>query len=286
MKVVITGGSGAVGRRLTHELRSLGFDVLVLSRTPRENSDSVATTYEVDQLRPLLRAADAIVHLAWRRTPSRHFSDFFTSLNATESVLNAAIAEGVPRLVAASSVSVYSGDPPWHEECRPRAASHYGLSKLVGEDLLNFGERRGISTLSLRLGHVYTDDEINDYAVNAFIQNAEAGKPIRVEGDSLRRRDMVYAGDVVHAFRLALVARATGVLNIGSGHPVSIGEIASAATIAFGGRSQVARHDQPINGSGSTHMLLDQARAELGYVPQFSIQEGMQDIAQRRGHDA
>lgn len=283
MRVVVTGGSGTVGRRLREDLIHAGHDVVVLGRSADTETGVLGTSYGVDELREHLCQADAIAHLAWRRTPSDRFEDFVPSITATENLLQACVAEGVQRLVAASSISVYSGTPPWSEGDLPRPTTAYGLSKLVGEGLIQLASQRGLSSTSLRIGHVYTHDESNDYAVNVFIDRAARGEQIIVTGDSQRRRDMVYVGDVSHAIMLALSNPASPqALNIGSGRALSSGDIAEAAAAAFGGLSKVVRKDVPAGGEGSTEMDITAAAETLEYVPQANIYTAMSDIARRR----
>lgn len=283
MRVVVTGASGVVGRRLCEDLEFSGHEVTRLGRCADETRSMLGTTYDVDDLRTHLTGADAVAHLAWRRTPSTRLSDFLPSLTATENLLEACAAEGVGRVVGASSISIYSGTPTWSEQTMPRPTTAYGLSKLAGEGILELASGPHLSTMSLRLGHVYAHDEANSYAVNVFIERASTGERIIVTGDSTRRRDMVYVADVSHAFQLALERR-TGpsVLNIGSGRPVSMGEVATAAAAAFGGESTVSRDDSPVDGTWSTGMDITAAANAIGYRPQHDITTAMADIAQRR----
>lgn len=287
MRVVVTGASGAVGRRLCEDLELAGHEVTRLGRRADEALRVLGTTYDVDDLRAHLGGVDAVAHLAWRRTPSPRLSDFYPSLTATENLLDACSAEGVARLVGASSISVYSGEPSWSEQTVPRPTTAYGLSKLAGESLLSLAASSSLSTMSLRLGHVFTHDEVNQYAVNVFIDRASAGQPIVVTGDSARRRDMVYAADVSRAFQFALTNRSgPSVLNIGSGSPVSMGDLAEAAAAAFGGRSTVTRDDTFGDGTGSTSMDISAAAESLGYRPEHDITTAMADIARRRSSRA
>lgn len=282
MKIIVTGASGTVGRRLCRDLESHKHHVVRLGRRS-SSATTTATTYQVEDLRRRLVGADAVVHLAWRRSPSDRIDDFFPSITATENLMAACAAEGVGRVVGASSISVYSGDRPWQESDSPRPATKYGLSKLMGEGLLELGTTSDLSSISLRLGHVYTDDEYNGYAVNTFIALAATGQPLVVTGDSDRRRDMVYVGDVSRAIQLALLApEVPPRLNVGSGRPVSSAEIATAAAKAFGRGSHVVLRDQPEGGAGSTHMCTQFASESIGYVPASTLDDAMADIAARR----
>lgn len=283
MKVVVTGASGAVGRRLCRDLEAHGHHVTRLGRIATPSTSVVATTYEIPDLRQHLTGADAAVHLAWRRSPSDLLKDFYPSLAATENLLVACSEEGVGRVVGASSISVYSGPLPWRETDLPRPTTKYGLSKAIGEELLRLAATSRLSTTALRIGHVYTDDETNSYAVNTFIDLASRGLPIVVTGDRDRRRDMVYAGEVSRAIQLSLTTQdAPPVVNVGSGSPVSSAEIAAAAAQAFGCRSRVERLDEPAGGAGSTQLCTELAAQSIRYVPTTSLDDAMRDIAARR----
>lgn len=282
MKVLVTGGSGAVGRRLLADLKAEGHEVVSLTRATSPTPPSVSTTYAFDELRELCQGVDTVVHLAWRRSPSTRVDSWNANFSELDNLLEAASTCGVARFIGASSISVYSGGRlPWNETTPSLPGTAYGVSKLAAEHMISLRSRE-MSTLSLRLAHVYTDDEDNNYAVNSFIRKAEAGEPITVTGDRARQRDMVYVQDVSDAFRSAMSSAATGVLNIGSGRPVSMGEIASAAVEAFGGQSELTIEETTGSGAGSTHLDLTKAAESIQYRPKFDIRSGMKDIAERR----
>lgn len=282
----MTGASGTVGRHLMHAVRDRGWDGVAVGRsTHHAQGDSVtATDYSPASLERILAGADAVVHLAWRREPSDTLSSWYPNVDALEHLLAVAPAAGVQTVVYASSVSVYGGSAtPWRESDALAPATAYGTSKVVGEHLVGRANGDDLRTVSLRLGHVYAPDEDNGYAVNRFIRLAEAGEPITVTGDCTSRRDMTYVDDVVTAILLALdTDGATGPVNVGSGAPVSMGELARAAAAAFGGRSVVHRHDEPGEGRPFTQMDLTRARDVLGYAPRYDLASAMTHIASTR----
>lgn len=284
MKLLVTGGSGAVGRRLLPQLRSAGHETVSLTRGTAMSEHERSTAYTLDELREHCDGVDAIVHLAWGRTPSPRLDSWNANVTELDNLLEAALDTGVKRIIGASSISVYSGeDLPWTETGPAAPATAYGASKITAEHALRLARSKGISTLSLRLGHIYTDDEDNDYAVNVFIRKAEAGDAITVTGDANRRRDMVYVQDVSDAIRQSLERPGvTGTLNVGSGTNVTMSDIAKAAVDAFGDRSALDLNETPGSGALSTLMDITEATRRLDYRPRYSIHEGMRDIAQRR----
>ncbi|CAN7343036.1 NAD-dependent epimerase/dehydratase family protein [Knoellia sp. LjRoot47] len=283
MKIAVSGGSGVVGREVVAGLRHTGHEVLVLGRPQGGRQGVVETNYTMPHLVDILSGVEAVIHLAWRREPSSRLDPWFPGLATTQNLVEAAVAVGASRFLGASSIAVYSGTGPWSEDDSVRPATAYGLSKHVEEQVTRLlGEGR-LSTLSLRLGHVFAADEENDYAVNAFIRQAEAGLPITVTGDSDRRRDLVYVADVSDAFCSALARPdVTGVLNIGSGSPVSLGEFAEAAAAAFGADTHVNRMDTACGGEGGTELDISLAKDRLGYHPSYDVRQALVDIARRR----
>ncbi|WP_324189619.1 NAD-dependent epimerase/dehydratase family protein [Nocardia otitidiscaviarum] len=115
MRVVVLGGTGNVG---TAVVAALAADPAVTSilgvarRIPErrvEKTEWVGADIRTDELEPLLRGADAVVHLAWAIQPMRRPLDTWrTNVHGTERVLRAVAAASVPALIYASSVGAYS----------------------------------------------------------------------------------------------------------------------------------------------------------------------------------
>ena len=118
MRIVVTGASGNVG---TSVVRALGADdrvaeiVGITRRTPawspprtRWESADVAR----DDLVPLFRGADVVIHLAWLIQPSRDGAELErVNVDGSRRVFEAAAEAGVGALVHASSIGVYRPAP-------------------------------------------------------------------------------------------------------------------------------------------------------------------------------
>ncbi|MFZ4150671.1 NAD-dependent epimerase/dehydratase family protein [Streptomyces pseudogriseolus] len=164
----------------------------------------------------------------------------------------------------------------------------YATTKLAQEHLAAAWARvTGGSAVSLRYHNVYGPGMPRDtpYAgVASFFRSALArGEAPRVFEDGNQRRDFVHVRDVASANVAALEADPrAGVLtayNTGSGTPHTVGDLAHALAEAHGGPSPVVTGEFRLG--DVRHITADSARlrAELGWKPEVTFEEGMRDFA-------
>ncbi|HEX8465248.1 MAG TPA: NAD(P)-dependent oxidoreductase, partial [Abditibacterium sp.] len=173
MKILVTGAAGTVGAFVARELLNHGYEVRLLDRAAppedlRERAEIVYANLS-DRL-AMLRAAqncDAIAHLAAIPNPM-HGQDleiFEPNVLGTQYVLAAAEAQGISKVVLASSVSIYGvpfAKKPFVYERLPISEDHpiteqdlYALSKHFNElTAATYTRRTGMATTCLRLGMV------------------------------------------------------------------------------------------------------------------------------------
>ncbi len=116
----------------------------------------------------------------------------------TQCVLDAAAHGGIPRVVLASSSSVYRGVENGTTEVAPR--SPYGLSKLASERLTQlYAEPFGITAVALRYFTVFGPGQRKDMAFHRLINAALLDSVFTLDGDGQQQRDFTYVGDIVDA---------------------------------------------------------------------------------------
>jgi nucleoside-diphosphate-sugar epimerase len=155
MNVVVTGGFGLIGRKLTAIFARAGHDIASIDR--RDGHDlSLAGAWQ-----QRLAGASAVVHLAANTHPASSLEDVQRdNLIATGNVVQACIAHRVPRLVFASSTYVALGRYGYPGG-KDVPENFYGLSKLFGEHLVRlYAETSGHSAASVRIGWVPTAEQL------------------------------------------------------------------------------------------------------------------------------
>lgn len=165
MKLLVTGGSGLVGRFVVGELSAI-HEVHVLDKVPPPGNPAVFHRTDVLDLTAVSRVVreyDAVIHLAGIPHPLNDPPETVFRVNTlgTFNILEACAASGIPRVIFLSSESTlgfaFSTTRMWplavpvdeHHPLRPQDA--YGLSKVAGEMLCaGFSRRTGLQTICLR----------------------------------------------------------------------------------------------------------------------------------------
>ena len=258
-RVLVTGGAGFIGSHLCDRLLARGDDVTALddlSTGSREHLPVaaelvVADVADADAVRACIGEGgfDSVLHVAGQASIATSFAsperDLRTNVEGTLNVLSACVEAGVPRLVHASSMTVY-GEPdevPTPEEASMRPVSYYGVTKAAAERYaLVTGERPDVdlSVTALRMFNVYGDRQslTNPYqgVLAIFLGNVLRGEPITIHSDGLQTRDFVHVDDVVEAWLRVLDEPAARgrVLNVGSGRETTIADLAREVVAACG----------------------------------------------------
>ena len=301
MKVLVTGGAGFIGSHTLDALRLRGVETALLDDfndfyDPAVKRAAAAATgariYEADlrdraAVRGALRSfqPDAIIHLAARAgvRPSIENPQLYIDVNLTGTLnlLDEAVAVGVQSVVFASSSSVYGNNPktPFAEhDPLESIISPYAVTKLAGENLCRiYTQLHGLSLTALRFFTVYGPRQRPDLAISKFVRHVAAGLPIELYGDGSTSRDYTYVADIVAGVLAALDRMQPGfrLYNLGGEHPVTLADLVSAVERVVG-KSAIIRRLPPQPGDVErTAADTTLARAELGYTPTVSLDEGI-----------
>jgi nucleoside-diphosphate-sugar epimerase len=212
-------------------------------------------------------------------------SELLTVNTAGSAAILEASAELVPpaRVVMAGSGFEYQPqERPMRETDPLDRASAYTLSKVAAADAARLLSSQ-IPVTILRLFGVYGPGERPPRIVPFVVRCARTGAPVDLTtGDQIR--DYAYVGDVAEAFlRAGEVERAPGlqILNVGSGHPVSVrGMVEALADIlkTAGLRAELRFGARPQRGDERCFYAPDLAalRRELGWTPPTTLRAGLE----------
>nr|AID69685.1 nucleoside-diphosphate-sugar epimerase [uncultured organism] len=206
MKILVTGGTGLVGRYIVETLVDAGYDVTISGRTPpADDLFPKPVSFRHATLDPdgigedLFTGIDAIVHAAFDHLPGRYRGgegddpDRFRRVNLDGSIrlFEAAKCTGVRRAVFLSSRAVYDGVPPGTpltEDLGLEPTSLYGQIKLLAEQALTGLNGPDFITSSLRLTGVYGDLKPNKW--DSLFADYLAGRTVPVRaGTEVHGRD-------------------------------------------------------------------------------------------------
>ncbi len=212
MKVLLTGGSGFVGRVLLRALVARSWAVRTLVRTSSRlqvppGKESLVDIWpgslvDPDSLRGIGEGVDAVVHLAGAVAP-RHLRDF-DRVNRLGSAHLAEACRGVPgleRWVQLSSLAATGPGDPVRDGEPPHPISRYGRSKLAGEREV---AARGFSGLIvLRPPAVYGP---GDPAFAPMIRALVRGLPVPLPRPGPAHLSLLHVEDLAGALVAALEA--------------------------------------------------------------------------------
>ncbi len=296
--VLVTGGAGFLGSSLGAALLERGDEVRVLdnfSTGSRANLAALGGDVEVvegdlrsyERVHTAVRGTEVVFHQGALGSVPRSVQDPLSStavnVEGTLNVLLAARDEGIRRVVAASSSSVYGdgGEFPRVETQAPNPISPYAVAKLAAERFcVSFTRVYGIETVALRYFNVFgpRQDPTSQYAavVPRFIRQVADGEPVTVHGDGGQSRDFTYVENVVRANLLAADAPAAGrVLNIATGGSETVDALAD--TIGRLLDRPVDKTYGPAQPGDVRESWADvsAARDAIGYEPLVGFEEGL-----------
>jgi dTDP-L-rhamnose 4-epimerase len=167
-------------------------------------------------------------------------------------------------------------------------ASIYGITKLSQEQLvLTAAKAARISAIAYRYQNVYGPGQslTNPYTgiLSIFSTQFRQNKPVNIFEDGEESRDFIYIDDVVNATILGIEYPhlISEVLNVGSGIPTTVLELASSLRKSFDSSSQINISGQYRVGDIRHNIAdLEKIKSLLGFKPTTSIEEGLEKFCQ------
>ena len=283
MKIVVTGGSGKLGRVVVSDLPEHGHDVLNVDVRPPAPTPSASSapflpadltdfgqTLEALSGAEVMSGVEAVVHLAAIPSPVHATPDviFSNNIRSTHTVFAAAVRLGLRRVVWASSETTLGPPfdrPPDYAPIDERHPLHpessYALSKVLGEEMARqFARWSAIPFIGLRFSNVmvrsdyeqfpsfWEDPGIRKWNLWSYVDESHAAQSVRG----------ALSADVVGA-RAFIIAAGDTVMRRASRELMA--EFFPGVPLA----DTLGEHDSLLG--------IDEARSVLGYDPVFSWRE-------------
>jgi UDP-glucose 4-epimerase len=304
-RVLVTGGAGAIGSTLTDLLvREGAREIIVLDNFVRGCRRNLSWALANGPVRlvegdirdaalvsRLTRGVDVVFHQAALRITQCAEEPRLAlevMVDGTYNVLEAAVREGVRKVVAASSASVYglAESFPTTEDHHPYDNDTiYGAAKTFNEGLLrSFHAMKSLDYVALRYFNVY-GPRIDIHGVYTevlvrWMERIESGTPPLILGNGSQTMDFIYTGDVARANLLAAEADVTdAACNVASGTETSLRELADLLLAAMGSDLPVEHGpERAVNKVSRRLADTNRARELLGFEAEVGIEQGLREL--------
>ncbi len=300
--VLVTGGTGLIGRPLVELLITAGAKVTIVSlddpsRAPKGSTFIKADLREFANCMEACKGQSIVFQLAGVKgspsmTSKRPASFFVPTIQFSVNMMEAARRCGAERFLFASSIGVYAPAEVFFEDevwkTFPSPNDRYaGWAKRMGElQAEAYKIEYDWNTISIvRPANVYGPYDNfnleNAMVIPSLIRRAVQGEnPFTVWGDGTPIRDFIHAKDVARGMMLAVEKNITEPINLGSGTGVTIRQIAEmVAKHAPGGPIDIVWDTS--KPKGDAKRLMDMTRAAShGFRCEISLEQGIKETMQ------
>ena len=229
-KIIVTGGSGDLGKSLIPKLISNGFDCISLSKKSNTNSfikniKCDITNFQKVNLVINKFKPDTIIHLAGltgniacETNPKKAF---LTNVIGTLNVLKSSI-KLKPKIIFVSTGEIYGKTKnKVNENTLPKPVNIYGITKMLSENLiLNYNANYKIPAIILRFSYCYGEN-FTKRGFSSMFSKAIRGEKIQIFGGK-QILDLLHFNDATDAILKSVSYKKTEIFNIGSGNTLTL----------------------------------------------------------------
>lgn len=304
--ILITGANGFVGRYLSDYLANQGLTVRRAMRSNASANDQVETGFMVpsvddstDWTKALL-GCEVVIHLAARvHVMNDHSADPLAefrkvNVDGTLRLASQAAAAGIKRFIFISSVKVNGEQTevgkPFLEDMPANPQDAYGQSKFEAEQgLLMLARQTGMEVVIIRPPLIYGAGVKANFA--SMLGYIRKGIPLPL-GAVHNKRSFVYLGNLVSLIECCIEhpAAASQLFLVSDGHDLSTTELLRSCAAAIGVEARLLPVPQRLIEAcaallgkqavaqrlcGNLQVDITKARALLGWVPPFSVADGL-----------
>lgn len=306
---LVTGASGFIGFHMAEKLLKSGFSVVgidnfnnyylpelkykraeVLKKYPSYHELNLDLC-DLEQLKSVFSdyKYSAVCHLAAQpgirySLENPHVYERYNCV-AFLNILEMCRHSKIPRLVYASSSSVYGGNKkiPFSEtDPVDNQISLYAVTKRSNELMAHtYTSLYGFQTIGLRLFTVYGPWGRPDMALWNFTESIYRGRKIKLFNFGKMKRDFTYVDDIVNGIFAALFSKTLDkyeIMNLGNHRSENIGDLVAIIEKELGKKADIELYPIQAGDVVETYADIEKASRKLGYKPETSIREGVPEF--------
>jgi dTDP-glucose 4,6-dehydratase len=299
---LVSGGAGFIGSHLCDYLLERGHRLICVDNLDTgslqnvehisHRDDFVFVNHDLIQTLFLEEQIDYVFHLASPASPIDYTRLPLHTLKVgsygTHHMLGLAKVKRA-RFLLASTSEVY-GNP----QVNPQPETYWGNVNPIGprgvyDEAKRYAEamtmayhgQQGVDTCIARIFNTYGPRmrRQDGRALTAFMHQALADEPITVFGDGSQTRSFCYVDDLVRGLFLLAESGEHAPMNLGSGTPVTVGELAEAVIAVTSSRSEITYESLPVDDPEVRLPDITRARELLGWEPGILLEEGLRRLA-------
>ena len=289
-KVLVTGGTGFVGRHVIKSLRAAGWSVIATRRSRSlvntNYADKDVLWWNIEKLgldsvfNEYHKEIIAIVNIAtaYDHQKGGEFKLFQTNLALPMDILNQAILHKVENFINTDSFFNSSNAQYDYQQFYTLSKRHFvEWGKKIAENT-------NIKFLNLVLHHVYGYGDSENKFVSQLSRACFKGGEVKMTEGS-QKRDFVYVKDVADAYLKVLEntifsnTKGFRSFDIGTGHSISIKEFSEKLNSVFGNRAHLIFGGLPFRKGEPEECKADvSAITSIGWRPKYSLEKGLQEM--------
>ncbi|MGA4995180.1 dTDP-glucose 4,6-dehydratase [Nonomuraea bangladeshensis] len=292
-RVLVTGGAGFIGSHFARSLHDM--DVTVLDKLTyagdRANLEGVRHEFvhgdicDAGLLARVVPGHDLVVNFAAESHVDRSIAGAaeFMRTNAlgTQTLLQACLEAGVPKVVQVSTDEVYGSIDvgSWDESAPVRPRSPYAASKAAGDLIAHaYAVTYGMDVSITRCGNNYGPRQYPEKIIPLFVTRLLRGEKVPLYGDGGNVRDWIHVSDHCAGIRLVAEKGAPGeVYHVAGTAELTNRELTGRLLEACGRGWDLVEQVADRKGHDRRYSLDDRKLRALGYRPEVPFEQGLKD---------
>jgi putative UDP-glucose 4-epimerase len=278
MSLLITGGTGYIGKRLVRQLEkkyssiySVGIEELnLLNYTDTLNFLKNNNITEV-------------IHLGW--SMENENKAIYDNIEALINLIRACDLVKIEKFIFASTNNVYGTSDnsclfSENDIPKPDDANKYGISKYIGEKLINYTLKE--KSCIIRIADVYGPGQTHGNLIKAIVSNVENKENLKLYGKGKRERDYIYVDDVIRGIEFIYENNLTGTYNLGTGVGTNIKKIVDIVLKIC--QNMIGFDYIKVEKEDTSKVILNiEKLKKLGFYSNITIEEGLKKILRKEG---